>query len=193
MTAIVDNLIAFKVLHKLVTPFIDTDAYKYGIIDAHGNVLRKSNTLTTAAEKDAYTYLDRLVFNLKKIIAKLPAGSSHLQNMTAALFLVKEYQENKIRTTSLMEARLRKILEHMNNGIVLVEEEILVSKYMQLSEDGGGAGGAGGAGAGGGVASAVPANVTGDRVSTNTPKLLNTKIKKYKEINRRSAPVELRN
>lgn len=191
MTAIVDNLIAFKVLHKLVTPFTDTDAYKLGIIDAHGNTLKKSNTLVTTAEKDAFTYLDRLVFNLKKILVKLPGGDSRLKNLVAAMFLVKEYYENKIRTTSLLEARFRKILEHMDNGVVLVEEEILVTKFLNtLSEDGGGA--AGGAGAGGAVASAVPANVTGDRVSTNTPKLLNTKIKKYKEINRRSSPVELK-
>ena len=142
MTAIVDNMIAFKVLHKLVTPFVDTDAYRFGIIDAHGNVLRKSNTLTSVAEREAYTYLDRLVFNLKKILAKLPGGDMRLKNLVASMSLVKEYYENNIRTTSLMEARMRKILEHMDNGVILVEEEILVSQFLQLSEDGG-AGGAG--------------------------------------------------
>jgi hypothetical protein len=178
MSRIVDNLIAYKVIHKLLTPFAATDAYKFGIIDAHGNILKKYNNLTTTAEKDAYTYLDRLVFNMKRILNKIPNAEHNLKGMTAAMWLVKECYENKIRTTSLMEARFNKIMEHMNNGVVLVEEEILVSKV--LSEEGVGAAGL----------SAAPANVTGSSVSTDVPKLLANKTKKYKAINRRSAPVE---
>jgi hypothetical protein len=184
MSALLDNMIAYKVIKMLVTPFAATDAYKYGIIDAHGNVLRKSNTLTTTLEREAYNYLTRLVFNVKKLLAKLPNNQSKLQSMAGALFLVKECYDNNIKTTSLMEARFNKILEHMNNGVVLVEEEIAITQYLKtLSEEGVG----GGVGA---ALSAAPANIAGEKVSTDVPKLLNNKVKKYKEINRRTAPVK---
>lgn len=182
MSRLIDNLIAYRIVKKIITPFAATDAYKFGIIDAHGNVLRKSNSLTTSLEKDAYTYLDRLVFNMKKILAKIPNAESHLKSMVAALWLVKECYENKIRNTSLMEARFRKILEHMDNGVVLVEEELLVTKVLaNLSEEG-----VGGVSTG---LSSAPANIAGERVSTDVPKLLANKTKKYKAVNRRAAPV----
>ena len=70
MSRVIDNAIAFKVLHMLVTNFTDTQAFKLGIIDAHGNTLRKTNQFSTDAERNAFDYLTRLVFNLKKIINK---------------------------------------------------------------------------------------------------------------------------
>ena len=42
-----DNLIAFKILHMLVTPFENTDAYKFGIIDKDGHPLRKLKDLSS--------------------------------------------------------------------------------------------------------------------------------------------------
>ena len=71
MSRIVDNLIAYRVLKMLVTNFEDTEAFKLGIIDAKGKNIRKANTLSTGEERDAYTYLNRLVFNVKKIINRL--------------------------------------------------------------------------------------------------------------------------
>jgi len=64
MSRIVDNLIAYKILSMMVTNFEDTQAYKLGIIDKTGKVLRKSSSLKTTEERDAYSYLDRLVFNM---------------------------------------------------------------------------------------------------------------------------------
>ena len=128
MSRIVDNLIAFRILQKLVRPFKDTDAYRLGIIDDKGKNLIKTNMFTTSAQRDAYTYLDRLAFNVKKIINRLPGGESKMKNLVAALFLVKEYYESKDRTTSLMEDRYIKLLEKIDDGVVLVEEEITVKK-----------------------------------------------------------------
>ena len=62
-----DNLLAFRILYMLVTPFEKTDAYKFGIIDKDGNALKKSKDLKTSKEKDSYTNLTRLVFSLKQI------------------------------------------------------------------------------------------------------------------------------
>ena len=56
----------YQFLTKLVKPFKDTDAFKLGIIDDKGKVLKKRSTLKTKEEKDAYTLTDTMIFNLKK-------------------------------------------------------------------------------------------------------------------------------
>ena len=87
---IINNLIAFKILYMLVTPFEKTQAYKYGIIDKDGKPLKKTRDLKTEDEKDSYTQLDKLVFSLKRILAKLPGGDNKLKSLVAAYWLIKE-------------------------------------------------------------------------------------------------------
>ena len=75
----------------MITNIQDTKAYKLGIVDKNGKILRKRRTLKTKEEKDALTRLDIFVFNLKRILG--PLARSKLVNITAALFLLKE-QDN---------------------------------------------------------------------------------------------------
>ena len=159
MSRIVDNLIAFRILKMLVTNFEDTEAYKLGIIDAKGKSIRKANTLQTSQERDAYTYLNRLVFNMKKIINKIPGGENKIKSLVAALWLVKEHYESGNRSTAMLQEKFDNIMKMMDNRVSLVEEEILVKKFLE--EDG-------------------IANVTGAAVSTNEPKIGPKEIKKYK-------------
>ena len=63
----VDLLIAYRVIKLLVTPFKNQEAFKTGIIDADGKVLKPYRLLKTGAEKSSYTMLHRFVFNLKRI------------------------------------------------------------------------------------------------------------------------------
>ena len=150
MSRIVDNLIAYRILWMLVTPFDKTPAYRLGIIDEKGKLLRKMAELRTDEERNAYTYLHRLVFNLKRILIKLPGGDSRLKNIVAAFFLIKEcYEKND--TTALLEEKYMVILQKLEEkNITLVEEELFVEEFMFLNEDG-------------------PANVTGAGVSTDIP------------------------
>jgi hypothetical protein len=74
----------------LTTPFEDTDAFKLGLIDAKGKRI-KSEKIVDAEQKSAFTTFHRLVFNIKKLMAKIPFGSSKLASYAAALFLVKEH------------------------------------------------------------------------------------------------------
>ena len=175
MSRIIDNLIAYKILTKLVKPFTDTDAFKLGIIDEKGKNLIKPSRFTKSEQYDAYTYLDRLVFNMKRIINRLPGGENKLKNIVAALFLIREYHDSKDRTTSLMEERYTRLLEKLENeNVVLVEEELTVNKFFagKLHEDG--------------VVTTSPANVTGAGVSTNEPVVRKKDIKKYQKMARRS-------
>ena len=159
MAQLVDNLIAIRILTLLVKPFIQTDAYRLGIIDAKGKNLIKPTSFTTSEQRNAYTYLHRLVFNMKKIINRLPGGESTLKSLVGALWLVKEYYESGSRTTSQMEAKYKKLMETLNNNVHLVEEEILVNKFFK--EDGMGVGAVGGA----------PTNNTSGPVATQEPKI----------------------
>jgi len=131
---IVNNLIAFKILYMLVTPFEKTEAYKYGIIDKDGKPLKKTRDLKTEDEKDSYTQLDKLVFSLKRILAKLPGGDNRLKSLVAAYWLIKESYINGKKITQGELQETINILE--NNNITLVEEEILIEKFMRVYEDG---------------------------------------------------------
>lgn len=85
-----DALFLYRFIKRLVTPFEETDAYKLGIIDKDGNNLIPSKDLKTTEEKNAYTHFDILIFNLKKLIEKLPFGKHKLASYAAAMFLLKE-------------------------------------------------------------------------------------------------------
>lgn len=91
MSRFVDAIITYRILKKLVTPFVDTEAYKLGIIDQRGKVLKRESELNTVEERDAYTLLDRLVFRLKRIIEKVPTENKRLVSIAAALSLIKEH------------------------------------------------------------------------------------------------------
>ena len=153
MSAFLDNVFAFRVLYLLVTPFEQTDAFKLGIIDKDGKNLKKSKELKTDAERSAYTNLHKLVFNMKKILEKVPfVGKSQLTSLAAAYWLIKEAHENK---TALNETRC---LDILTKDISFIEEEILVERF--LKEDGVPMGGV--------DAGSIP-NVTGHATSTDEP------------------------
>ena len=88
----IDTVITFRVLKLLTTPWEDQEAFKAGIIDNKGKRI-KSVKVTTSEQKQAYTFLHRLVFNLKRIMEMLPFGKAKLASYAAALFLIKEHCE----------------------------------------------------------------------------------------------------
>jgi len=159
MSRTVDNLIAYRVLYMLVTPFNKTKAYELGIIDEKGKILRKVSELTTGAEKDAYSYLHRLVFSLKRLLGKVPGGSSRIASLAAAYYLIREYYEHNKSLVDLEE----KFNNLTQQNITLVEEELVINDFLVhefIQED-------------------APANVTGAGVSTDEPVFNVKKGRKY--------------
>lgn len=102
-----DLYYTFRFLKVLVTPWTEMPAYKLGIIDANGKVLRKSATLKTEAEKDAYTPFHRLVFNIKKTLNAIPGGKSKIASYAAALYLIKEQ-------TGMSDKGIQQMLERID-------------------------------------------------------------------------------
>ena len=116
----IDAFITFRFLKLLVTPFNKTEAFRLGIIDERGKVLRKYKTLERIEERQAYTILHRLVFNVKKLIEKVPGGKSRLASYAAALFLLKEHvREYQDSDGQLLEKELYKYLKDND----LIEED----------------------------------------------------------------------
>lgn len=104
ISAAADTYYTYRFLKTLVTPWEETDAFKFGIIDKNGKTIKKATELTTSEQKAAYSYFHRLVFNIKRIIEMLPFGKSRLANFAAALFLIKEH-------LNLNEDQLRIVLD----------------------------------------------------------------------------------
>ena len=80
----------YKFLRILTTPWESTDAFKLGIVDEKGKILKKHRKLKLDKEKEAYTMMHRLVWKLKRLLEKIPFGKSRLASYATALWLIKE-------------------------------------------------------------------------------------------------------
>jgi len=83
-----DALYTYKFLRLMTTKWEDLNAYKLGIIDDNGKLLKKTSKMNSE-EKSEYTLFHRLVFNLKRALEKLPINK-RFSSYAAALYLLKE-------------------------------------------------------------------------------------------------------
>ena len=116
----VDLFVTYRFIKLLTTPFNKTDAYKFGIIDDEGNRIREPNSsqvkvvLNTSQLKNSYTILHKLVFNIKKIFAKLPLLKSKIGTYAAALFLLKDTFKEHVEDPDVFEKEFMKYLKENN-------------------------------------------------------------------------------
>ena len=113
----IDLFVTYRFLRLLTTPFEDTDAFKLGIIDGKGNRIKKPNStkplvpLATTAQKNSYTILHKLVFNIKKIFGKVPGLRTKLGTYAAALFLLKDTFRESVNDPDMFEKEFMKFLK----------------------------------------------------------------------------------
>ena len=131
-TRAIDLLITYRIIKLLTTPFEKQDAYRLGIIDKNGKVLRKTKELKTGKERDAYTILHRFVFNLKRLINLVPGGKSKLGTYAAALGLL--LKENK----DINEIEIEKVLyKHLSdNDLLVLDDDIKESTGFDYLPEG---------------------------------------------------------
>ena len=134
MSRFVDSIITYRILKTLVTPFVETEAYRLGIIDGKGKELKKMSQFNTVAERDAYTILDRLVFRLKRIVEKVPIENKRLVSFAAALSLIKENIDKNSEPVNLEELYLERLNTNLDEEIVLVESIFNQSKTLTFKQ-----------------------------------------------------------
>ena len=108
---LVDAFLVYQLVNRLITPFQKWDAFKLGIIDKDGNVIKHRRDLTPE-EINAWGFFDILVANIKKLIAKAPGGKTRLANFAAAAFLMKEHKKYDIDTVDQLTEACEK---HLNS------------------------------------------------------------------------------
>ena len=109
----IDFLITYRVVKLLITPFDKQPAFKNGIIDEKGKVLKKYKTLKTEKERKSYTLLHRFVFNLKRILQRVGLGSK-LGSFGVALALLIKEDKRYAQHQQLIEQTVIKNLKDNN-------------------------------------------------------------------------------
>jgi len=120
-----DLILAYNFIKRLVTPFDETDAFKLGIIDERGKKIKEPKS---SEEELSYSAFNRLVFNIKKLIERVPGGKSKLASYAAALFLIRESQDTKEHYT---EAEIMQALEENMDYLAQHDKKT----YKKLFED----------------------------------------------------------
>ena len=128
----VDLFVTYRFLKLLTTPFEKTDAFKLGIIDKDGHRIKLPKStkpaveLTTSELKNSYTILHKLIFNIKKLFAKVPGLRTKVGTYAAALFLLKDTFKEHVEDPDMFEKEFMKYLKE--NKIELdreISEEVI--------------------------------------------------------------------
>ena len=134
-----DFFYTLRFLRLLTTPWKKTNAYKEGIIDDNGKVIKKPET---SGEKAVYNTFHRLVYNLKRLLNKLPFGKSTIASYAAALFLIKE--ESNMSDIAMRKVMLEvtgidikktDLTEYTENQWYLTEEGNIQESTYTLTND----------------------------------------------------------
>ena len=131
----IDLFVTYRFIKLLVTPFEKQEAYKLGVIDKDGNRILQPGTnkptiLRTIDEKNSYTVLHKLVFNIKKIFAKVPGLRTKLGSYAAALFLLKDTFKEDV-DPKMWEQEFMKYLKENNFELDnTISEEVTLDNGM---------------------------------------------------------------
>ena len=132
-----DLIYTYRFLRILTTPFEKTRAFELGLIDADGKRI-KSQRKDTPERRSAYTLFHRLVFNIKRLMAKIPGGSSRLASYAAALFLLKETYGLSERSIGLIlkecDVTPDDILKENTQWFILEDESLAPGTYRVGNE-----------------------------------------------------------
>ena len=142
----IDLFVTYRFIKLLVTPFEKTEAYKLGIIDKDGNRVMpppkagirqtKPEPLRTIEEKNAYTVLHKLVFNIKKLFQKVPGLRTRLGTYAAALFLLKDTFKESVDDPDVFEKEFMKYLKEEGYEIddTIMEEVVGFGEVLPKGE-----------------------------------------------------------
>lgn len=126
----IDNILTYIFIKKLIQPITQTDAYRQGIVNNAGRVMKKPET---EKEKQAFTTFDKLIFKLKRLLG------SKLINLNSFLYLTTLSNDfyNKLVVRGSVNQRaeilrikkdLEKLSEKYNTDIDGIVQTLIVEK-----------------------------------------------------------------
>ena len=138
----IDLFITYRFIKLLTQPFEKTEAYKLGVIDKNGkrNVqpgTTRPTQLATTEQKNSYTILHKLIFNIKKIFSKVPGLRTKVGTYAAALFLLKDTFKEQVDDPQMFEKEFIKYLQEQGiefDGTIDLEEVIGFGEILPKGE-----------------------------------------------------------
>ena len=122
--AVIDLLLVYSMIKRLATPFKEWPAYKLGIIDEDGNLLKPRKDRKTIAEREAYGIYDNMIRKLKRLIEKIPGGKTRIASYAAALYLIKEGVD---ADEEVLAEKLEHYMTNLNEDFVNTQFESMVA------------------------------------------------------------------
>ena len=138
----IDLFVTYRFIKLLTQPFEKTEAYKLGVIDKNGkrNVqpgTTRPTQLATTEQKNSYTILHKLIFNIKKIFSKVPGLRTKVGTYAAALFLLKDTFREQVDDSQMFEKEFIKYLQEQGiefDGTIDLEEVIGFGEILPKGE-----------------------------------------------------------
>jgi len=131
MSQAVDLFLVYSFVKRLATPFKETPAYKLGLINAKGKRLKKASS---KEEKNAMTYYDKLIFNLKRILS-VTGIEGKFTTFAAALFLLKESEKSKSNRIHFVTEEVFHTFKRNNRSLI---ESLVLTEDAPANAVGGG-------------------------------------------------------
>ena len=123
-SAMMDLYFVYKFAKFIALPWEDWEAYKLGIIDEKGNVIKKNRV--GSEEKNNYTLFHRLLRKLKQLLEKVPGMKGKLGKAVAAYFLFKEAMTKHGANGDMLDEAF---IHHIND-IMSLDESLQVKALM---------------------------------------------------------------
>jgi hypothetical protein len=106
----IDTIMSFILIKKIVTPITQTKAFKLGLVNGAGKVLREPKS---DEENESLTLLDRIVFKMKRLL------NTKLLNLNNFLYLQTInndfYNKLIVRGTIKQRAEILRITKDVKN------------------------------------------------------------------------------
>lgn len=121
-SVMLDLVYVQRFITLLLKDFKDWDAFKLGIIDENGDIVKLRRHRKSSQDRKAFTKFHKVVLTVKKTLNRV--SSSKVVSTVAAIALLKEHCEEEGVDYRLMESRFMKHLqdEHNINYTNLLED-----------------------------------------------------------------------
>jgi hypothetical protein len=131
MVSLFDTFVGYKFIKILTMPWKKTEAYKRGLIDAKGFALVKRKDIKTGDRKH-FTILHTLIWNIKRLLDKLPPTKTRLGSFAVALWMLKDKMaKGYVKENNVEEAFLNYLeYEYDMDCTEKIVEQILVQDNL---------------------------------------------------------------